>query len=340
MSYQKIKRKQRTPAVVDEKFIKLANDFLESDYYKQNFKFEDDLQFEILSTVRYDPNLYEKNLNYSGINNAIKLFAKDTNINSPYDNSIENQRTNEPLIEHLLKVVSDPVSNLLDESLFMLLDYHVNRLNVSVKFFKLDIEEITTQDLLSKLTDCLTLSYNAIDLATRPLRIRLVLNKSGEIAIECYDTPERLFLFDGLVSESTPTWNAYIDTEPCPVSPFTSFKTTRRDHYTAARNRILPMDSEMHVIPKNEVILFNPSNELLEGSITNIAVLRDTEDGEGIKWVTPILATGCLCGVVRQFLIDNKLIFEKENLKINKLQKGEHVLLFNGLNGVIKAEIK
>ncbi|OWB81967.1 catalytic activity protein [[Candida] boidinii] len=338
MSYQKIKRKQRTPAVVDEKFIKLANDFLESDYYKQNFEFEDDFKFEILSTIRYDPNLYKKKLNSSEIKNAIKLFSRDSNINSQYNNSIES--TNASLIEHLLNVVSDPVSNLLDKSLFMLLDYHVNRLNVSAKFFKLDIEEITTNDLLPKLTDCLTRSYNAIDLATRSLRIRLLLNRSGEVTIECYDTPERLFLFDGLVSESTPTWNAYIDTEPCPVSPFTSFKTTRRDHYTAARNRMLPMDSEMHVIPKNEVILFNPSNELLEGSITNIAVLRDTEDGEGIKWVTPILATGCLCGVVRQFLIDNKLIFEKENLKIDQLKKGEHVLLFNGLNGVIKAEIK
>jgi 4-amino-4-deoxychorismate lyase len=87
------------------------------------------------------------------------------------------------------------------------------------------------------------------------------------------------------ISSNTPPkpWNVHIDTVATPSTMHTSFKTTMRQHYSAARARCIPpsandMDgkSQMH-----EVLLFNSADEITEGSITSVYFYR------GGKWVTP-----------------------------------------------------
>ncbi len=88
-----------------------------------------------------------------------------------------------------------------------------------------------------------------------------------------------------------------------------------------------------------EVLLYNTANQVTEGSITNLAFkTTDLKTGDEL-WITPPLASGCLCGVVRHLLLTKGLITEKQvNLKDVKI--GDEVLLFNGLQGVVKGIVK
>ncbi|OCL11227.1 hypothetical protein AOQ84DRAFT_437858 [Glonium stellatum] len=83
----------------------------------------------------------------------------------------------------------------------------------------------------------------------------------------------------------TPTWILKLDPIATPITPFTSLKTTHRDHYTASRNRTLPDDPPSTTpAPSStnyEVLLHNPCNELTEGSMTSLYLYR------GGRWVTP-----------------------------------------------------
>ena len=76
----------------------------------------------------------------------------------------------------------------------------------------------------------------------------------------------------------------------------------------------------------------------MEGSITNVAVIQKDPNGSK-KYVTPRLATGCLCGTMRHYLLRLGLI-EEGDIDIGSLTVGNEVLLFNGVMGCIKGTVK
>lgn len=76
-----------------------------------------------------------------------------------------------------------------------------------------------------------------------------------------------------------PEYHLRLDTQPTPTSAFTLLKTTVRDQYDAARSRALPTNPAG--APYSEVILYNSTNELTEGTLTTIYLFR------GGRWVTP-----------------------------------------------------
>ncbi|KAG7195493.1 uncharacterized protein KQ657_003256 [Scheffersomyces spartinae] len=141
------------------------------------------------------------------------------------------------------------------------------------------------------------------------LKIRFLLGLDGNAKIEFYPTPSRLDLYDGYYQDVTSAtaideseiWDVYIDTQETAISPFTSFKTTHRNVYNSARTRMLPGRRP----GKEEVILKNTFKMALEGSISNFAIKRES-DG---KWITPRLKSGCLCGVMRNKLLSKRYIY-------------------------------
>ena len=120
-------------------------------------------------------------------------------------------------------------------------------------------------------------------------------------------------------SRSTDTvYRVFLDTVPTPSSAFTRNKTTRRPHYTAARERAgIQTRREL-----KEVILYNEDGNVTEGSITNISFWRDG------RWTTPELSTGCLPGTVRRWLLAQGRIVEG-NIHRDDVRDGEFVLLTN-----------
>jgi branched-subunit amino acid aminotransferase/4-amino-4-deoxychorismate lyase len=229
-------------------------------------------------------------------------------------------------------------SNDYNSSSFFLFDEHYHRLNFELKYFDFPYQ-IDRPELLKNLNSAL----EGLD-KSQPYKLRVTVNRSGDVKITAHHILNRSDLFDGLtinsideyISSGSTLWSVHIDKKPILISPFTSFKTTRRDHYSEARGRSLPA-----VIPEgeqHEVLLFNSANHVMEGSITNIAIRQFDEEKQEFDWVTPVLASGCLCGVVRHMLLSKGLIKEKLIL-LKDVKVGDEVLLMNGIIGVVKGRI-
>ncbi|CAH6722156.1 aminodeoxychorismate lyase [[Candida] jaroonii] len=248
---------------------------------------DEEQDFQILSTIRYDP----------------KLSAS----------------------------VPETVDEI-SESNFFLLPEHYHRLQYSFEFFTQGQLDMSKELMVTKLIGLIRDSKVEV---TKPYRIRFLTGLKGEINMEIYDTVERKLL-DGLednldkyiVGLDDDIWDVYVDSEPTLISPFTSFKTTHRPHYTKSRQNHLP-----GVKTQEEVLIWNTQQTLMEGSITNFAIKLDG------KWVTPELACGCLCGVMRHFLLKNDYISES-TIHRSEILVGDEILLFNGIMGVVRGKIK
>lgn len=258
--------------------------------------------FEILSTIRYDPSLSKHPPTTYNEISALNIF---------------------------------------------LLSEHVARLQYTFKFFhhlyKTPFDsEVTEEYLLAQIVESLEQLGKSVD---KPYKIRGLFQLDGSSKLEIHETTKRKNLLLGLdldlhgnntvaqalnnLGTKSGEWDVYINTKSTPISPFTSFKTTKRDVYSEAR-KVLP-----GLKPgQEEVLLFNSQKQLMEGSITNVAIKRKSDD----KWVTPLLSSGCLCGVARHFLLCRNYI-EEDIIPIKDISIGDEVLLFNGIMGVLRGKI-
>jgi len=93
--------------------------------------------------------------------------------------------------------------------------------------------------------------------------------------------------------------------------------------YTNARSR-----AGIHSFQSSaEIVLVNPSGELMEGSVTSVYFLRDG------KWVTPSVASGGQIGTTRRWLIEQGYCVEGI-VEAESLQDGEMCWISNGLRGL------
>lgn len=230
-----------------------------------------------------------------------------------------------------------------DTSPFFLFEEHLHRLKLELEFFQWGFS-ISKQSLLSKLQEVISNVKNTdIEYTdSTPYKLRLRIDKEGVVNIEATKVPERSNLLDGLYyakteHEKTPSlcYAIYIDSEEIPISVFTSFKTTYRDHYNRAREKLLSGKSQ-----PADVLLHNSAGQVTETSICNVAFYRQLVENDQIvyKWITPAISLGCLCGVVRQMLITKGLVVEG-NVSIADVEIGEEILVFNGIIGVARGKI-
>lgn len=126
----------------------------------------------------------------------------------------------------------------------------------------------------------------------------------------------------------THTWQALLDTQATVPSPFTSFKSTHRSHYSEARAR-MGLKSFQDPI---EVFLLNPKGQVMEGSFTNVYFYRDG------RWVTPTLASGGHAGTVRRWLLEHGLC-EEGVVLADSVFDGEKCLISNGVRGIFPAKL-
>ncbi len=140
-------------------------------------------------------------------------------------------------------------------------------------------------------------------------RVRLMLAKSGAIAIEVSPLPE---------PRTTPMAVAIV---PLPVAPHDfrlRHKTSDRRFYEAARRQS----------GEDEVLFTDPAGFLTEGSFTSIFVERDG------RLITPPLARGVLPGVLRADLIASGRAVEGE---LSPADLAGGFLLGNALRGLFSA---
>jgi branched-subunit amino acid aminotransferase/4-amino-4-deoxychorismate lyase len=167
-----------------------------------------------------------------------------------------------------------------------------------------------------------------------PIKIRILLSKTGKLSTEIAASEPLTELYSAHhfnpdtpnpYTPVRPVIRIHLDTEPTKASLFTTYKTTFRPHYAAARDRfgITPSNSFT-----TEVLLWNDEGVITDGTIRNIAVWRN-----GV-WVTPGLETGCLDSASKRWLLENGegKVTDGEVRK-EELKNGEWVLLSNGVEG-------
>jgi para-aminobenzoate synthetase/4-amino-4-deoxychorismate lyase len=139
-------------------------------------------------------------------------------------------------------------------------------------------------------------------------RLRLLLSKSGALAIETRPLPP------------PPVEPVRVTVAPLPVDPSDfrlRHKTSDRGFYDAARGGAF------------EVVFVDPEGFVTEGSFTNVFVER------GGTLLTPPLSRGLLPGILRERLIEEGRALEAE-LREDDLKAG--FLIGNSLRGLVGAQ--
>ena len=166
-------------------------------------------------------------------------------------------------------------------------------------------------------------------------QVRLVLHRAGNITATVVPVSP-LGADPVLASHISPSTDAlppslgepialFLDSVATPSSLFTTTKTTNRGHYSAARARFgLPEAGG-----PADVLLWNSNGMITETSVRNVAFFRHG------RWVTPHDSTGCLSGVMRRWLLEQRLVVADDRgwLNKNNVQGGELVLVFNAVEG-------
>lgn len=218
-----------------------------------------------------------------------------------------------------------------DEDTFFLSKIHHKKLKYNARLLGWDINVSHTQMVNKMLEAVQTASTQGEHSA---LKIRLTVDRFGAMDATASPVLERDNLFSGLSTQSQelkdstdPVFEVYVDKERFKPAVVNMIKTTDRSMYNTLRER-----NGVFVNSSKEVLLIGTDNDILEGSITNVAFLR------GKEWVTPKLDNGGMVGAVRSFLLE--LGYIKEGvIKADTLVDGEYVLLFNGVQGVCAGKI-
>ena len=318
-----------------------------------------DKEFEILSTIRYDPNLSSGN---SKFDKCLKKNVENDENVSTLD--VLSQLLDFDDVENTTSDIN--LDKADEESLidiyfyrFLLLGEHLKRIQFALRYFYWNDIEITIpfmMDLLIKALPIpdeepkdLSMKQKMIKLYNEKdcYKMRFLIKKTGEVRCEAYLLPSTQLttqtginnyfvnkLLTGFL-DYDPTYTVYIyDTQIIP-SCFTSFKTTFRDHYTKARDQMMKLHEGKE--GPCEILIFNTSGELMEGSITNCYIRMYM--GDNWLYTTPALSSGCLCGVMRSILVSKRVVTESKKITIHQLKDGDEILLSNGVMGLFKGKI-
>jgi 4-amino-4-deoxychorismate lyase len=171
------------------------------------------------------------------------------------------------------------------------------------------------------------------------LKVRVTVSSNAVIGVECSllatgpsgQAHFGIWLPKELVVESVvpSSCKVVVDTEPTSPSLFTAHKTTARTPYENARKRA---NISKSTADYEEVLLFNPNNEVMEASTSTPHFYRTG------RWVTPPLSSGGNAGVTRRVALDNCLCAE-EIVRVDSLRDGETVWISNGVRGFIMGSL-
>ncbi len=189
---------------------------------------------------------------------------------------------------------------------YFLRDRHLARLRNSAAYFGFACDE---EQVLAALEG----HARGLRPAGGSHRVRLVLSRAGEVAVESRPLP---------LAEGCPL-SAEIAREPVSSGDaFLYHKTTNRQVYEERRS----------LCGAGEVLLWNERRELTEASIGNIVAVS-----EGRRW-TPPRECGLLAGTYRNRLLEEGEI-EERVIAIDELEGAEELFLINSVRGWVPLEL-
>jgi para-aminobenzoate synthetase/4-amino-4-deoxychorismate lyase len=181
---------------------------------------------------------------------------------------------------------------------FRHLQRHLRRLSDSAWYFDVPLDPAEVRAALNRATSG----------HDDPLRVRLLVDRTGWVTVESSAAPDPL---------GRPVRLAVDNVAVDPADPFIHHKTTNRRLYDEAGGRHPEAD---------DVVLVNGRGEITETTIANVAVLI------GGEWRTPPAASGCLPGVERAHLLDLRAIVERP-VTIDELMTADGIARFNAVRG-------
>jgi len=185
------------------------------------------------------------------------------------------------------------------------LDEHLTRMKSAANYFLFKFNEKMIRRKIESVISDIGKRQNK--------KIRLVLNKWGEVRIEASSILKLPKNVSVIISQNK------INSD----DKFRYFKTTNRKLYD---------DEYSYFSSKGfyEVLYFNERDELAEGSRTNIFIRK------GNTWFTPSLDLGVLPGVYRKYFIGMHPNVIEKNIKIEELVNADEMLLTNALRGEVR----
>ena len=178
------------------------------------------------------------------------------------------------------------------------LDRHLARLESSAGYFGFPFDPGAARKALDE----------ALEGASEPLRVKLLLSRSGSLSVQRAPMPP------------APAGPVRLEVDPEPVDSselWLYHKTTRRSLYEASAARHPAAD---------DVVLLNERGELTETTIANLALCI------GGRWWTPPVESGCLPGVERARLVERGELAERA-LRREDLLAAEAIALVSSLRG-------
>jgi para-aminobenzoate synthetase/4-amino-4-deoxychorismate lyase len=215
------------------------------------------------------------------------------------------------------------------DSGYWLLDFHLERLTESARYFSYSLMLENIKAALHKIAE----NFKAEERLTN-IRVRLTLSKAGEYEITWSDLAgNQLPAADPVAAmgqggaEDLPIV-AFSDQRTDSGSPYLYHKTTQRKLYDQERSRCIDPAGF------SEILFENEKGEVTEGSYTNIFLQKDG------KLLTPPVSCGLLPGILRGYLITNfPQIVEEKILTRDDLIHGEAVFVGNSVRGLVKVKL-
>ena len=208
------------------------------------------------------------------------------------------------------------------EGSYLLLDYHLQRLQQSAEYYSFHFDK---EYVLSRL--------NSIKDKKREgaLRVRLALQKDGTVEIEsgACDVPANVCLPEkpGKTRDPLPVI-ALSDKTVDSSSSFFFHKTSNRELFNGEFSSAL----EKGLF---DIVFLNNGGKLTEGCITNIILYLDG------RYVTPAISSGLLAGTMRRKLLsDGKVPLYEEKVTLDDLKRAEAIFCCNSVRGVVRVQFQ
>ena len=192
-----------------------------------------------------------------------------------------------------------------EQKSFYLLDLHLKRLARSANFFGMDLDLEKVKEKLKKVRPK----------GGKNFKVRVIFDAEGRLKI-------------------TASPIAKLKT---PVKVIVSKKRLNPDNhflYHKTNQRVLYLQERARANKKGffEVIFLNKKEELAEGSLSNIFILKNK------KLYTPPVSAGLLAGTLRQDLINKKKVREK-TIYLKDILCADKIYIGNSVRGLLEAKV-
>ena len=219
---------------------------------------------------------------------------------------------------------------------YYLLAYHRDRLITAARHFEWTKALQWLQQDLSTLEQFLD---DSIPDRQKQWRVRIAVDCNGNGSVDVHPTAAidslNLLVPSLQATDQPPVWRVYVDTQATSPSGFTTHKTTARDDYTASRLRA-GISSPAETA---EVLVINPDDEIMEGSITTPYFRRREASAQARPaWITPPLESGGNAGTTRRYALAQGFCAE-EVIPRSTLVDGEECWLSNGVRGFMRGTV-